>query len=71
MQSLEFEINREYIGRIVGSQGSGVNKLREQLDVKIDFADEDKDAVKKGKPVATKSKVKVGVLGDIPIAALV
>ncbi|KAG8923857.1 hypothetical protein FRC01_012232, partial [Tulasnella sp. 417] len=36
---LEFSIPQEYVGRVVGSQGSGVNKIRDSLDVKIDFSD--------------------------------
>ena len=38
--STEFEIDREYVGRIVGAGGSAVNKLRDTLNVKIDFSDE-------------------------------
>ncbi|KAI0066135.1 SCP160 protein [Artomyces pyxidatus] len=59
--SVEFEIDRDYVGRIVGSQGSGVNKLRDQLGVNIDFSDEADDGVKdvgkKKKPVHQKTKV--------------
>lgn len=60
--SVVFEIDREYVGRIVGSQGSGVNRLRESLGVKIDFADdgdETKDANKKRKGTGLKSKVTI------------
>ncbi|KAJ7772582.1 hypothetical protein DFH07DRAFT_164980 [Mycena maculata] len=62
--STEFDIDREFVGRIVGAQGSGVNKLRDQLGVKVDVSDEvdekDKDAGKKKKPVThQKSKVKI------------
>ena len=65
LQSTEFEIGQEFVGRIVGAQGSGVNRLREALGVKIDFQDEhedkDKETVvgKKKKPVHTKAKVKI------------
>jgi predicted PilT family ATPase len=50
------------VGRIVGSQGSAINKLRDMLGVKIDFSDdgeEAKDTSKKKKGAAHKSKVTV------------
>ena len=50
------------MGRVVGSQGSGVNRLRESLGVKIDFADDGddtKDAGKKKKGTVQKSKITV------------
>ena len=50
------------MGRVVGSQGSGVNKLREILGVKIDFSDDGddpKDASKKRKGATQKSKITV------------
>jgi hypothetical protein len=50
------------VGRVVGSQGSGVNKLRESLGVKIDFLDDGddaKDAGKKRKGASQKSKITV------------
>ena len=62
IKSVEFEIDREYVGRVVGSQGSGVNRLRDSLGVKIDFlddGDEAKDAGKKKKGTAQKSKITV------------
>jgi len=62
IKSVEFEIDREYVGRVVGSQGSGVNRLREILGVKIDFSDDSddtKDAGKKRKGAAPKSKITV------------
>lgn len=61
-KSVGFEIDREYVGRIVGSQGSGVNRLREALGVKIDFSDDSddaRDANKKRKGSGLKSKVTV------------
>jgi polyribonucleotide nucleotidyltransferase len=63
-QVTEFDINREYTSRIVGAGGSGINKIREQLDVRIDFIDEEEkdgvDGKKKGKKSSTtKSHVKV------------
>lgn len=62
--SIEFDIDREYVGRVVGAQGSGVNKLRDALGVKVDFSDEadekEKEAGKKKKTaVHQKSKVKI------------
>ena len=63
IQSTEFEINRDYVGRIVGSQGSAINKLRDTLGVKVDFTDEadekEKEGSKKKKPAVQKAKVKV------------
>lgn len=62
VKSVEFEIDREYVGRVVGSQGSGVNKLREILGVKIDFSDDgddNKDPGKKRKGATQKSKITV------------
>ncbi|KAJ7497521.1 hypothetical protein FB451DRAFT_1211765 [Mycena latifolia] len=62
--STEFDIDREFVGRIVGAQGAGVNKLRDQLGVKVDVSDEvdekEKDSGgKKKKAVHQKSKVKI------------
>ncbi|TBU33830.1 hypothetical protein BD311DRAFT_711968 [Dichomitus squalens] len=61
--STEFEIDREYVGRIVGAGGASVNKLRDTLGVKIDFSDEgeekDKEGGKKKKAAHLKSKVKI------------
>ncbi|KAI0032235.1 hypothetical protein K488DRAFT_86037 [Vararia minispora EC-137] len=59
--STEFDIDREYVGRIVGSQGGGVNKLREQLGVKVDFSDDGDDFkdAKKKKIATGKSHVKI------------
>ena len=51
------------MGRIVGSQGAAINKLRDTLGVKVDFTDEvddkDKDASKKKKATVQKAKVKI------------
>ncbi|KAF7315462.1 hypothetical protein MIND_00061100 [Mycena indigotica] len=59
--SIEFDVDREYVGRIVGAQGAGVNKLRDQLGVRVDVLDEvdDKDTGKKKKGLHQKSKVKI------------
>ncbi|THH21363.1 hypothetical protein EW146_g179 [Bondarzewia mesenterica] len=61
--SVEFEIDREFVGRVVGAQGAGVNKLRDQLGVKIDFSDEadekEKEVGKKKKVIHQKSKVQI------------
>ena len=66
LQSVEFEISRDYVGRIVGSNGVAVNKLRDLLGVKIDFSDEvderEKEGGKKKKAVAQKAKVKVHII---------
>ncbi|GJE92209.1 Vigilin 1 [Phanerochaete sordida] len=62
--STEFEIGREFVARIVGAQGAGVNRIRDSLGVKVDFSDDhedkDKDAAKKKKiPAGQKVKVKI------------
>ena len=62
-QSVEFEIGQEFVGRIVGAQGSSINKIRDSLGVKIDFSDEhedkDKDVGKKKKVTQQKARVKI------------
>ena len=62
-QSLEFEIDRDYVGHVVGAQGASVKKLRDALGVKVDFQDESDDkeekTVKKKKATHQKVKVKV------------
>ncbi|KAG6866723.1 hypothetical protein C0991_011382 [Blastosporella zonata] len=58
----EFDIDKEYVGRIVGAQGAGINKLREQLGVKVDVSDELDEKEKEGKKkkaVHQKSKIKI------------
>lgn len=61
----EFEIDRDFVGRIVGVGGASVNRLRDTLGVKVDFTDEsddkDKEVVKKkkGSSAASKAKLKV------------
>ncbi|EIN11853.1 hypothetical protein PUNSTDRAFT_99129 [Punctularia strigosozonata HHB-11173 SS5] len=61
--SVEFEVDREFVGRIVGSQGAGVNRIRDQLGVKVDFSDEPEDKEKEGgkkkKGAHQKSHVKI------------
>ncbi|KAF8650436.1 hypothetical protein AX16_005239 [Volvariella volvacea WC 439] len=60
--STEFEIDREYVGRIVGAQGAGINKLRDLLGVKVLFDDNEereKESGKRKKTVHLKSKVKI------------
>lgn len=60
--STEFEIIRDFVGRIVGSHGAAINKLRETLGVKIDFSDDADDKEKdtgKKKKAAQKAKVKI------------
>lgn len=57
----EFEIDKEYVGRVVGSQGAGINRLRDQLHVKVDVSDEgdDKGASKKRGTTGQKSKITI------------
>ncbi|KAJ3910340.1 hypothetical protein F5879DRAFT_930069 [Lentinula edodes] len=59
--STEFDIDREYVGRVVGAQGAGINKLRDQLGVRVDVLDDtdEKESGKKKKAVRHKSKVKI------------
>jgi len=63
LQSTEFDIEKEYVGRVVGAQGAGVNKLRDQLGVKVDVSDDvderEKEGNKKKKVTHQKSRVKV------------
>jgi polyribonucleotide nucleotidyltransferase len=61
LQSVEFDIDREFVGRIVGSHGASVNRLRDTLGVKIDFSDDGDDFkdAKKKKTVSAKSHVKI------------
>lgn len=60
---MEFEINKDYVGRIVGSHGAAVNRLRDSLGVRVDFSDEvedrEKEGSKKKKTPVQKAKVKV------------
>lgn len=62
-QSTEFEIDRDYVGHVVGAQGASVKRLRDALGVKVDFQDESDDkeekTVKKKKATHQKVKVKV------------
>ncbi|KZS98452.1 hypothetical protein SISNIDRAFT_481189 [Sistotremastrum niveocremeum HHB9708] len=64
---VEFEIGREYVGRIVGAGGAGVNKLRDQLGVRLDFVDEadekDRENGKKKKTSSSSGKAKVKIVG--------
>ena len=63
LQSTEFDIDKEYVSRVVGAQGTGINKLRDQLGVKVDVSDDvderEKEYNKKKKVVHQKSRVKV------------
>ncbi|KIL65972.1 hypothetical protein M378DRAFT_10544 [Amanita muscaria Koide BX008] len=60
---IEFEVEKEYIGRVVGAQGVSINRLREQLAVKIDVIDETEDKEKEGgkrkKVLHQKSKFRI------------
>ncbi|KAF8628885.1 hypothetical protein AX15_003671 [Amanita polypyramis BW_CC] len=59
----EFDVEREYVGRIVGAHGVGINRLREQLAVRVDLFDEveekEKEGGKKKKNAHQKSKIKI------------
>ncbi|KAG2015753.1 SCP160 protein [Coprinopsis cinerea AmutBmut pab1-1] len=60
--STEFEIDKEYVGRIVGAQGAGVNRLRDQLGVKVDVSD-DVDEKESGKKKKAHQKSKITITG--------
>ncbi|KAI6135670.1 hypothetical protein EV401DRAFT_2084938 [Pisolithus croceorrhizus] len=59
----EFEIDKEFVGRIVGIQGVNINKLREQFNVRVDVFDEvddkEKEFSKKKKSATQKAKLKI------------
>ncbi|KAK7472678.1 hypothetical protein VKT23_000791 [Stygiomarasmius scandens] len=61
--STDFDIDREYVGRVVGASGSGINKLRDQLGVRVDVSDDtddkEKESGKKKKVTHQKSKVTI------------
>jgi hypothetical protein len=59
--STEFDIEKEYVSRVVGAHGAGINKLRDQLGVKVDVSDDidEKESNKKKKVVHQKSRVKI------------
>lgn len=48
MQVIEFEIPAEHVRHVVGKSGSGINKLREELGVRVDFGEQAAAAAKKG-----------------------
>lgn len=68
-QSTEFEIDREYVGRVVGSGGTQINKIRDSLGVVIHFDQESEwtreTSKKKREKVPQKSRVKVGARSPI------
>ncbi|KAI6110629.1 hypothetical protein EDD16DRAFT_1239358 [Pisolithus croceorrhizus] len=59
----EFEIDKEFVGRIVGIQGVNINKLREQFNVRVDVSDEvedkEKEFSKRKKSATQKAKLKI------------
>jgi hypothetical protein len=64
--STEFYIPQQFVARIVGAAGAGIQKYREQLDVKIDI-DDSRDAGeqvvgKKKKASPTQSLIRVSKL---------
>ncbi|TFL02446.1 hypothetical protein BDV98DRAFT_592135 [Pterulicium gracile] len=65
--STEFDVEREYVGRIVGAQGAGINKLRDQLGVRVDVSDDhdekDKEVTVRKKKSTTHQKSKVKITG--------
>jgi len=69
LQSTEFEIDQEYVGRVVGAGGIQINKIRDSLGVAINFDQEPESAKessrKKKERAPQKSRVKVGASGFI------
>ncbi|KAF5370733.1 hypothetical protein D9758_001901 [Tetrapyrgos nigripes] len=64
--STDFEIDRDYVGRVVGAQGTGINKLRDQLGVRVDVSDEGDEKEKesgKKKKGGSHQKSKVTITG--------
>ncbi|KAJ7039151.1 hypothetical protein C8F04DRAFT_1320207 [Mycena alexandri] len=65
--STEFDVEREFVGRIIGAQGADVNKLRDQLGVRVDVSDKvdekEKEAGGKKKKLAIHQKSKVKITG--------
>lgn len=61
--SVEFDIDKDYVGRIVGSGGTSVNKIRDSLGVSVFFDHEtdepQKETSKKKKAASQKSHVKI------------
>ncbi|CAG7854693.1 Protein SCP160 AltName: Full=Protein HX [Serendipita indica DSM 11827] len=62
----EFQIPQQYVARIVGAAGAGIQKYREQLDVKIDIEDlrdSAEQVVGKKKKTTTSSQSLVKITG--------
>jgi predicted PilT family ATPase len=72
LQSTEFDIEKEYVSRVVGAHGAGINKLRDQLGVKVDVSDDvderERESNKKKKAVHQKSRVKVFLSSEYSFA---
>lgn len=69
---VEFQISQQYVARIVGSAGAGIQKYREQLDVKVDIEDlrdttEHVVTKKKKTTTSAQSLVKVSDKAECPI----
>jgi predicted PilT family ATPase len=74
LQSTEFDIDKEYVSRVVGAHGAGINRLRDQLGVKVDVSDDvderERESNKKRKVVHQKSRVKVLLSSTVFVHAL-
>lgn len=51
----EFDVDKKYVGQLVGSSGAAINKLRETLGVKVNF--DDAEDVKKNKKALVHCKI--------------
>lgn len=51
----EFDVDKKYVGQLVGSSGSAINKLRETLGVKVNF--DDAEEAKKSKKALVHCKI--------------
>lgn len=45
--TVEFTVDRKHVPHLVGSSGAAINRLREQLGVRVNFDDDDKKGAKK------------------------
>ena len=61
IQSIEFKVNREYVGRIVGSGGSQINKIRDSLGVSIHVEQEPESAKESSKKKKEKTPQMAGI----------
>ncbi|KAF9653203.1 SCP160 protein [Thelephora ganbajun] len=61
--STEFEIDQEYVGRVVGVRGTQINKIRDSLGVVIHFDQEPESAKESSKKKKEKAPQKSRIIG--------